>query len=124
MQKYQVIEHFDHCQPPVERIRIVEASGPMEAIRSRPFWKHASRFTSVDGGVSLYTQDRDGVNGCKSTPAISSELGINWSTIAKTRPRFRLLKRKMGLSIGLFVAVAGMSARVEKPRKLARNVVI
>ena len=31
MQKYQVIEHFDHCQPPVERIRIVEASGPMEA---------------------------------------------------------------------------------------------
>ena len=76
MQKYQVIEHFDHCQPPVERIRIVEASGPMEAIRSRPFWKHASRFTSVDGGVSLYTQDRDGVNGCKSTPAISSEVFV------------------------------------------------
>lgn len=64
--KYQVVEHYDNQQPPVERIRTVEASGPMEAIRTRPFWKYASRFTSVDGGLSLYTQDRDGLNGCKA----------------------------------------------------------
>ena len=74
MEKYQVIEHFDHCQPPVEKIRIVEASGPMEAIRSRPFWKHASRFTSVDGGLSLYTQDRDGLNGCKAKRLLDIEV--------------------------------------------------
>ena len=64
--KYQVIEHYDNCEPPIERVRIVEASGPADAIRSRPFWKHAYLFRSTDKGLSLYTQDGNGRNGCKA----------------------------------------------------------
>ena len=72
--KYEVKEHYDNCQPPFEKVRIVEAVSSIEAIRTVDFWKYASRFTRINQDPAdpikadnAYTQDGNGLNGCKAS---------------------------------------------------------
>ena len=64
---YRVTEHTLYPTPR-PTTRIVEAISPVKAIQSLNRWKNASHFTTMDGGLSVYTQNGSGHNGCKAEP--------------------------------------------------------
>mgnify|MGYP003671207366 CR=1 FL=1 len=84
---YLVSEYYLNGETPHEIDSYVKATSPMEAIRSKPFWKYAIRYTRISGEVNkdkqdkiekdwednAHTQDGDGKNGCRAKRVSNQE---------------------------------------------------
>jgi len=70
---YLVSEYYLNGETPHEIDSYVKAKAAMEAVRSKPFWKYASEYTSTNARDkdpakrdNAHTQDGNGKNGCRA----------------------------------------------------------